>query len=59
MDIIPFDKGLLDAFESAHGSRELMLYLADRGYRSIAEEGSDLLHAGEISPSEYISSIIL
>lgn len=59
MDIIPFHKGLLDAFESAHGSGELMLYLADRGYRGIAEEGSDLLHAGEISPSEYISSIIL
>ncbi|KAF0217130.1 MAG: proteinral secretion pathway protein [Geobacteraceae bacterium] len=59
MDIIPFDKGMLEAFESAYESKEVLRYLSDKGYRGIAEEGTDLLHAGEISPGEYISAIIL
>ncbi|HBA87399.1 MAG TPA: pilus assembly protein PilB [Geobacter sp.] len=59
MDVIRFDKGLLEAFEMIRDSSEIIRYLKDNGYRGITEEGTELLERGEISPGEYVASIIL
>ena len=37
---------------------EALGWLKDAGYRGILEEGTELLLAGEISPGEYLASIL-
>lgn len=59
LDVIRFDKGLLEAFEMIRDSDEIIRHLKDNGYRGITEEGVELLERGEISPGEYVASIIL
>lgn len=59
LDLIPFDGEVLETFETATDGREVMRLLDDRGYRGSAEEGADLLGSGEISPEEYVTSILL
>lgn len=59
LDVIPFDQGLLDAFELIRDSDEIVRHLKDDGYRGISEEGAELLERGEISPGEYVASILL
>lgn len=59
LDVIRFDQGLLEAFESIRKSAELIRFMKDNGYRGITEEGADLLQRGEISPGEYVASILL
>ncbi|HEX5773606.1 MAG TPA: pilus assembly protein PilB [Geomobilimonas sp.] len=59
LDLITFDEGLLAAFESARDSRDMERYLQGTGYRGIVAEGEALLKAGEISPMEYIASLLL
>ena len=56
--LIPFDPPMLDAFETARDSAEILDYLKGRGYRGVREEGLDLLNDGEISPEEFAASII-
>lgn len=58
MGLIPFDSPMLEAFETARDSSEILDYLNDIGYRGIREEGLDLLNAGEISPEEFAAAII-
>jgi len=58
MGLIPFDSPMLEAFEAARDSAEILDYLNGKGYRGIREEGLDLLNAGEISPEEFAAAII-
>ncbi|WP_243374278.1 pilus assembly protein PilB [Geotalea sp. SG265] len=58
MGLIPFDSPMLEAFEKARDSAEIVKYLGGRGYRGIGEEALELLIAGDISPEEYAVSII-
>ena len=58
MGLIPFDRAMLDAFETARDSTEIIGYLSGKGYRGIREQGLELLEAGEISPEEFAASII-
>jgi len=59
LDVIPFDEGMLAAFESARDSRDMEHYLHGAGYRGIMAQGHDLLQAGDISPLEYVASLLL
>lgn len=59
LDVIRFDKGLLEAFEMLRKSSEIISFLKDNGYRGITEEGAELLERGEISPGEFVASILL
>ena len=59
LDVIHFDRALLEAFESTRKSSEIIGFMKEGGYRGITEEGVDLLERGEISPSEYIAAILL
>ncbi|GAB7025677.1 GspE/PulE family protein [Geotalea toluenoxydans] len=58
MGLIAFDSSMLEAFENARDSAEIVKHLSGRGYRGIGEEALELLVAGEISPEEYAVSII-
>lgn len=59
LDVIRFDKVMLEAFEMIGKSSEIITFMKDNGYRGITEEGAELLERGEISPGEYVASIIL
>jgi type IV pilus assembly protein PilB len=59
LDVIHFNQGLLEAFESIRRSSEIIRFMKDNGYRGITEEGVELLERGEISPAEYIAAILL
>jgi len=59
LDVIRFDKVMLEAFEMIGRSSEIISFMKDNGYRGITEEGTELLERGEISPGEYVASIIL
>jgi hypothetical protein len=59
LDLIPFDKGIIEVFESATDGREILSFLSVRGYRGSGEEGAELLKSGEISTEEYVTSILL
>jgi type II secretion system (T2SS) protein E len=59
LDVIRFDKVMLEAFEMIGKSSEIISFMKDNGYRGITEEGTELLERGEISPGEYVASIIL
>ncbi|GAM11268.1 type II secretion system protein E [Geobacter sp. OR-1] len=59
LDLIPFDKGVVDAFEAAADGREIIGHLDTLGHRGSGEDGADLLKSGDISPEEYVTSILL
>ena len=59
LDVIRFDKALLEAFDMIRDSSAIINFMKDGGYRGITEEGAELLEQGEISPGEYVASIIL
>ena len=59
LEVMRFDKDLLEALEMIRNSDEVIRYLKENGFRGIAEEGADLLERGEISPGEYVASILL
>jgi type II secretory ATPase GspE/PulE/Tfp pilus assembly ATPase PilB-like protein len=59
LDVIRFDQTLLEAFEMLCKSADIIRFMKDNGYRGITEEGIDLLERGEISPGEYVASILL
>ncbi len=59
LDVLRFDDDFLRVFEQATDVTALEEYLGTSGYRGIAEEGLQLLTAGEVSPEEYIASVVL
>jgi len=59
LDVIRFNKVVLEAFEMICKSAEIISFMKDNGYRGITEEGAELLERGEISPGEYVASILL
>ena len=59
LDVIRFDRALLEAFEMIRKSSEIIAYMKDNGFRGITEEGAQLLERGEISPGEYVAAILL
>jgi type II secretory ATPase GspE/PulE/Tfp pilus assembly ATPase PilB-like protein len=59
LDVIRFDQTMLEAFEMLCKSSDIIRFMKDNGYRGITEEGIDLLERGEISPGEYVASILL
>jgi len=59
VDVIRFDKVMLEAFEMICRSAEIISFMKDNGYRGITEEATELLDRGEISPGEYVASILL
>lgn len=59
VDMINFDKGLVEVFEGATDGREILRYLSDQGYSGTVEEGLELLKSGDISAEEYVTSILL
>lgn len=59
LDVIRFDKTFVEAFEMIGKGSEIISFMKDNGYRGITEEGVELLERGEISPGEYVASILL
>ena len=59
LDVIRFDHRLLEAFEAIRKSADIIRFMKDNGYRGITEEGAELLERGEISPGEYVASLLL
>jgi len=59
VDVIRFDAAFLEIFETIRKSADIISYMKDNGYRGITEEGAQLLERGEISPGEYVASILL
>jgi type II secretory ATPase GspE/PulE/Tfp pilus assembly ATPase PilB-like protein len=58
-DVIVFSEEFLRIFEQASDVAALENYLALIGYQGLAEEGLRLLKNGEVSPEEYITSVVL
>jgi type II secretory ATPase GspE/PulE/Tfp pilus assembly ATPase PilB-like protein len=59
LDVLQFDDDFLRVFEQSTDVAALEEYLGTSGYQGIAEEGLQLLMAGEVSPEEYITSVVL
>lgn len=59
MDVLTFDDEFLKVFEQADDVAALETYLGEIGYRGIEAEGLELLNGGEVSPEEYIASVVL
>jgi type IV pilus assembly protein PilB len=59
VDVIRFDAAFLGVFETIRKSSDIISYLKDNGYRGITEEGAQLLERGEISPGEFVASVLL
>ena len=59
LDVIPFDDGFLRMFDQAGNAVALDSHIKRVGSCGIEREGLALLNRGEISPEEYIASIIL
>lgn len=59
LDVLRFDDDFLRVFEQSTDVSALEEYLGASGYRGLTEEGLQLLTAGEVSPEEYIASVVL
>lgn len=59
VDVLSFDDEFLRIFEQATDVAALENYLSVANYHGLADEGLRLLMAGEVSPEEYIASIVL
>lgn len=58
-DVIVFTEEFLRIFEGATDVTSLENYLHTTGYKGLEEEGLQLLMSGEVSPEEYIASVVL
>lgn len=58
-DVIVFTEEFLRIFEQSSDVAALENYLGMTGYHGLAEEGLQLLMAGDVSPEEYIASVVL
>ncbi len=59
LEVIPLSADILDCLERARDGREMVQFLNDRGLRDVRTMGLALLDSGEISPPEFISSLVL
>ena len=59
LDVLNFDDEFLRVFEQSSDVAALEEYLGISGYCGIAEEGLQLLTNGDVSPEEYIASVVL
>lgn len=58
-DVIVFSDEFLRVFEQSSDVSALEKHLWMTGYRGLAEDGLRLLMAGDVSPEEYIASVVL
>ena len=58
-DVLVFTDEFLRIFEQTSEVAALENYLGMAGYHGLAEEGLRLLMAGDVSPEEYIASVVL
>lgn len=59
LDVLAFDNEFIRIFEQTTDVAALEVYLSMKGYRGSDEEGLRLLTAGEVSPEEYIASVVM
>jgi type II secretory ATPase GspE/PulE/Tfp pilus assembly ATPase PilB-like protein len=59
LDVLAFDDEFIRVFEQTADVAAMELYLAMKGYHGSMEEGLRLLKAGEVSPEEYIASVVM
>jgi len=59
LDVLSFDDEFIRVFEQTTDVAALEVYLNMRGYRGSSEEGLRLLKEGEVSPEEYIASVVM
>jgi type II secretory ATPase GspE/PulE/Tfp pilus assembly ATPase PilB-like protein len=59
LDVLTFDDEFIRVFDQSSDVTSLENYLEFIGYQGAAEEGLQLLMAGEVSPEEYIASVLL
>ena len=59
VDVLPFDDPFLQVFEQSSDIFTLDSYLRQIGHGGIDGQGRELLQSGDVSPEEYIASIIL
>jgi hypothetical protein len=59
LDVVPFSRPLLDAFETSPDGEDAARYLRGTGYGGLGEEGRKMLVEGEISVDEYLASFVL
>ncbi|MHB8122999.1 MAG: GspE/PulE family protein [Desulfuromonadaceae bacterium] len=59
VDILTFDDDFRRVFEQAGDVTSLVNHLVTVGYRGLEHEGLKLLMAGDVSPEEYISAVVL
>jgi len=58
-DVLVFDDEFLRVFEQSIDVAAVEDHLKTAGYHGLEEEGLRLLMAGEVSPEEYIASVVL
>lgn len=59
VDVLTFSDEFLQIFEQSGDFDAMMNRLEMTGYHGLAEEGLRLLMAGDVSPEEYIASVVL
>jgi type IV pilus assembly protein PilB len=59
LDVLTFDDEFIRVFDQSSDVAELESHLVKISYQGAVEEGLQLLMAGEISPEEYISAVVL
>ncbi len=59
VDVLTFNDDFLLIFEQSSDVSALENHLKMAGYHGLAEEGLRLLMAGDVSPEEYIASVVL
>ncbi|HEU0264976.1 MAG TPA: ATPase, T2SS/T4P/T4SS family [Geobacterales bacterium] len=58
LDVIPFDDGIRSALDRGKEHGELLHLLEERGYQGVLRQGVELLLSGQISPEEYLTSVL-
>lgn len=59
LEVISMSADIVDCLERSRDGREMVQFLNDRGLRDLRTMGIALLDSGEISPSEFISTLVL
>lgn len=59
MDVLVFDDELLQLFRQASDVTSLEVFLSRRGRQGIRQQGLRLLKEGELSPEEYVASVLM